>query len=150
MAALVGLSRQRFMQLVKTGVFPSPLRDEATGRPYYPDEMQGVCVEVRRRNFGVNGRVVMFYVRRSASPGAKDRPRRAKPKQPVGSAAARHADILAGLHGLGLSSATPERVEQAVTELFPRGASAADTGHVIRAVFLHLKGKDSGGNVGRK
>ncbi len=50
MAVMVGLSRQRFMQLVKAGVFPPPLRDEATGRPYYTDEMQTVVLDVRRRN----------------------------------------------------------------------------------------------------
>ena len=61
---MCGLSRQRFSQLVKAGVFPEPLRDGATGRPYYDGPGQEACLEVRRRNCGANGRVVLFYARR--------------------------------------------------------------------------------------
>ena len=52
MARTVGLSRQRFHQLVKEGVFPQPLLDEATGRPYYDESGQTQCLEVRHRNCG--------------------------------------------------------------------------------------------------
>jgi hypothetical protein len=117
MAAAVGLSRQRFMQLVKSGVFPAPLRDEATGRPYYTDEMQAVCLDVRRRNCGVNGKVVMFYPRRSASPDRTNRPRPVKAKQPSRATSDCHADIVAGLHGLGLTSATSAQVSCYVRQL---------------------------------
>ena len=34
----------------KAGVMPAPLRDETTGRPYFTEELQATCVEVRRRN----------------------------------------------------------------------------------------------------
>ena len=67
MAAQCGLSRQRFMQLVKAGVFPVPLVDDATKRPYYSEKLQAQCLEVRKRNFGVNGKVIMFYARRTAT-----------------------------------------------------------------------------------
>jgi hypothetical protein len=149
MAALVGLSRQRFMQLVKVGVFPPPLRDETTGRPYYTDEMQAVCLDVRKRNVGINGKVVMFYARRSTA-AAPSRPRTVKPTKPKTVTTDRYADIVAGLHGLGLTSATGEQVAQAVAELFPQGTAGVDQGEVIRAVFLHLRGKNSAGNIGRK
>lgn len=64
MARTVGLSRQRFHQLMKAGVFPQPLRDEATERPYYNEQGQAQCLEVRRRNCGVNGKIILFYARR--------------------------------------------------------------------------------------
>jgi len=150
MAALVGLSRQRFMQLVKDGVFPQPLRDETTGRPYYTDEMQAVCLDVRKRNVGINGKVIMFYARRSTAPAPASRPKTVKPTKPKAAMTDRHANIVAGLHGLGLTSATSEQVAAAVAELFPQGTAGVEQGEVIRAVFLHLRGKNSAGNVGRK
>jgi hypothetical protein len=152
MASLVGLSRQRFMQLVKSGVFPAPLKDEVTGRPYFTDEMQTVCLDVRRRNCGVNGQVIMFYARRTTSPTLPPRPKNVKPPKspkPKSSTTDHHADIVAGLHGLGLT-VTGDQVAQAVTELFPKGIGSSDTGSVIRAVFLHIRGKNSAEKVGRK
>lgn len=148
MAALVGLSRQRFMQLVKAKVFPSPLRDDATGRPYFTDELQAICLDVRRRNCGVNGKVVMFYARRPTSPTPTGRPRTAK--QPKPTTRDPHAEIVAGLHGLGLVTATGEQVADTVAELFPRGTEASDPSHVLRVVFLHLRGKNMAEKVGRK
>ena len=47
MARMVGLSRQRFYQLLG-GTFPYPLYDIATRRPFYTEEMQQVCLEVRK------------------------------------------------------------------------------------------------------
>ena len=64
MARMCGLSRARFYQLVKEGVFPPPLYRIDNRRPYYVEAMQEVCLEVRRRNCGINGRPVMFYARR--------------------------------------------------------------------------------------
>jgi hypothetical protein len=150
MAALVGLSRQRFMQLVKSGVFPAPLKDESTGRPYFTDEMQATCLAVRCRNHGVNGQVVMFYARRSVNmtPACHQIARKPTTEKPRTSD--RHADIVSSLHGLGLSSATGKQVFDAVTELFPRGTEKLDQGQVVRAVFLHLRGKNSKEKVGSK
>ena len=60
-ARMVGLSRERFYQLQREGVFPMPIYNLETRRPYYTDEMQQECMEVRRRNCGVNGKPVLFY-----------------------------------------------------------------------------------------
>jgi hypothetical protein len=150
MAALVGLSRQRFMQLVKAGVFPAPLRDQPSGRPYYTDEMQATCLEVRRRNCGINGRVVMFYARRAAGSTTTRQTRPLRPVVPKPAASDRDTDITEGLHGLGLLSATTAQVANAVTDLFPQGMQVEDAGHVIRAIFLHLRGKNPAEKVGRK
>jgi hypothetical protein len=150
MAALVGLSRQRFMQLVKAGVFPAPLRDQVSGRPYYSDELQATCLEVRRRNCGINGKVVMFYARRAAGSTTTRQTRTLRPAVPKPAAADRYTDITEGLHGLGLLTATAAQVADAVTDLFPQGTQDAVPGHVIRAIFLHLRGKNSAEKVGRK
>jgi hypothetical protein len=149
MAGMCGFSRQRFMQLVRAGVMPAPLRDEDTGRPYYSEELQAKCEEVRRRNVGINGKVVMFYARRTPNSSPTNRPKTVKvtKKPQTGN---QHAEILNGLHGLGLTSATGLQVADALAELFPQGMNGADTGSVIRSVFLHLRRKNSAENVGGK
>lgn len=149
MALRVSLSRQRFMQLVKAGVMPAPLKDSDTGRPYYPEDLQALCEEVKRRNVGINNKVVMFYARRTPAPPQASRPKALKRTQ-KSQLPDRHADIVNGLHGLGLTSATAAQVADAVAELYPQGASVADTGSIIRAVFLHLRGKNTSQNVGTK
>src|ERR1035438_2587529 len=62
MARMVGLSRSRFYQLIGTA-FPSPLMDKKK-RPFYSEELQAVCLEVRRRNCGIDGKPILFYARR--------------------------------------------------------------------------------------
>ncbi len=131
MARLVGLSRQRFHQLVQAGVFPQPQRDN--GRPFYDEPTQQQCLKVRRRNCGVNGQVVLFYSRRQPAPPT--RPKKATP------APAPHADLLDGLRALGLVSVTAADVEAAVKTLFPQGTAGVDEGEVIRAVFLRLQSR---------
>src|ERR1022692_3404454 len=85
MARMVGLSRQRFHQLMQAGVFPQPQRND--GRPFYDEPTQEICLAVRRRNCGVNGQVVLFYARRQATP--------IKPKK-VTPTPSPHADLVDG------------------------------------------------------
>lgn len=40
MARMCGLSRARFYQLQNAGVFPTPLYDVSTRRPFYVEEAQ--------------------------------------------------------------------------------------------------------------
>jgi hypothetical protein len=127
---MVGLSHQRFHQLMQAGVFPRPQRNE--GRPFFDEPTQETCLEVRRRNCGVNGQVVLFYARRQATP--------IKPKK-VTPTPSPHADLLDGLQSLGLASVTAADVGAAVKESFPQGIAGIDEGEVLRAVFLHMKNR---------
>jgi hypothetical protein len=145
MARMVGLSRARFYQLLEAGVFPQPGRDAETGRPFFNEELQKACLEVRRRNCGVNGKPVLFYARRAPPTPAPARPRKVTPRPPRNE----HADLTDALRGLGLASVTPAQVGAAVKELFPQGTAGVDGAEVVRAVFLHLRRKDSGGQVGK-
>jgi hypothetical protein len=146
MARSVGLSRQRFHQLMTGGVFPKPLRDEESGRPYYDESSQAQCLEVRRRNCGVNGKIVLFYARRQQSTLIAPPTRTAKPRPTPPD---RHDDILEGVKSLGLSQVTAAQVGEIVKQLFPAGVSGIDSGEVIRAVFLSLRVKNSADNLGR-
>lgn len=59
MARRLGLSRARFYQLVKSGVFPPPLRS-GTRRPSYPCDLQEQCLAIRETRVGFNGLPVLF------------------------------------------------------------------------------------------
>jgi hypothetical protein len=145
MARMVGLSRARFYQLQKAGVFPSPLYDVATRRPIYDEELQKVCLEVRRRNCGVNGKPVLFYSRRVPITTVPSKPRKVTAKPPKNE----HTDLVDALQALGLGSVTKAQVEAAIKEVFPQGTAGMDEAEIIRALFLHLRRKNSSDNVGK-
>ena len=143
MARMVGLSRARFYQLQKAGVFPAPAY--RGGRPVYTEEQQQVCLEVRRKNRGINGEPVLFYARRRGVQPARHK-KRADPLP------AKNKDItplLDGPNALGLTTATAAQVVEVTKQLFPQGTAGLDQADVLRAVFLHLKRQNQGGNEGR-
>jgi hypothetical protein len=114
-------------------------------RPVYTDEMQQVCLEVRRKNRGVNGEPVLFYARRRGAESAK-RKKRADPLP------ARNKDIpalLDGLNALGLTTASAAEVVKVTEELFPQGTNGLARADVLKVVFLHLKRQNQSGNEGR-
>jgi hypothetical protein len=145
MARMVGLSRARFYQLIGDGVFPAPSRQPDTGRPFYDEATQRACLEVRQRNFGANGRPVLFYARRLPTAPT------AKPARQVKAATdtSELAEVLDGVKALGLLAATLAAVRAAVTEEYPNGPDGVDRGEVIRAVFLKLKCQNPADSVGR-
>jgi hypothetical protein len=147
MARMVGMSRARFYQLVAQGVFPPPVYEVRTRRPLYTEDLQRTCLEVRRRNRGVNGRPVLFYARRVPPTALTPTLRRSKPI--TARTADDHADLLDGLTALGLASATAADVRAAVRVLYPAGVGGVDPGEVLRAVFLFLKRQNPADSVGR-
>jgi hypothetical protein len=138
MARMCSLSRSRFYQLIGSAI-PEPSRDDR-GRPYYNAEQQQVCLEVRRRNCGVDGRPILFYAPRHSVPVA-----RRKPKPKTG----RYPEIVDGVRALGLTMVTVAEVEAAIKRLFPDGTHCVDPGEVIRSVFLSIKRQDCSDNVTR-
>ena len=116
MARLVGLSRQRFHQLMKEGVFPSPVYDIRTRRPHYTEEMQKVCMAVREKNVGINGRVVLFYARR---PGVMPKKQIRSQRSTSHTRSPKHTGLIEGLKGLGLTTVTEQQVEAALKNCIP-------------------------------
>ena len=79
MARMCGLSRARFYQLQKAGVFPVPQVNPSTKRPFYDQELQKVCLEVGEKTAASTARwsCSMLEGRRSLRPrGDRRRPRR--------------------------------------------------------------------------
>lgn len=135
MARQVGLSRQRFHQLRRQGVFPEPEYDCETDRPFYDEETQTICREVRQRNCGVNGKRILFYARRTDI-GMARQTRKLSPSKKNGN---QHGAIIATLKGLGLGGITVGQVTGAITSLFPNGTEAVDDAEVVRSIFLRIK-----------
>lgn len=135
MARMCGLSRARFYQLTKEGVFPTPVYRIDNRRPLYTEEMQEVCLEVRRRNCGVNGRPVMFYARQAGTPVTKS-------KKPARVKQIKHVELIDALESLGLEKVKGSEVDAALTECFPNGHAGVDEGTLLRSIFLHLKRQD--------
>ncbi len=144
MARMVGLSRARFNQLMGS-TFPWPRYMLANHRPFYDEILQTLCLEVRRRNCGIDGKPVLFYSKRinNSTPTRKTR-KVTLPKVEAG-----HDEILDGLRSLGLTTATMPQVTAVVKELFPGGVNDGNRGQVLRAVFLRLKRQNTADNVGR-
>lgn len=144
MAGLVGLSRARFYQLMGS-TFPTPVYDFRTKRPFFTEEMQEVCLEVRRRNCGIDGKTVLFYARRFGTSTPKATKKKVTPAKQNG----QFNDLVEGLRCLGLTTVTTAQVESAVRQAYPNGVNGVDAGTVLRSIFLKLKCQNSDDNVAR-
>ena len=133
MAKVVGLSRQRFGQLVKEGVFPSPDHDAATGRPFFNAEKQQQCLLVRQTNTGINGRPILFYSKRRDA-GSK----RSKLKTTTSKV---HPTIVQQLGQLGLA-VTLRDIEAATLDVFPDGIKEVAHESLVKSLFLHFRRKN--------
>jgi hypothetical protein len=122
--------------------FPWPLYSVATRRPFYSEDMQLICLEVRRRNCGIDGRPVLFYCHRGGE-AARRMPKSIKPTKND-----QHGDLLDGLRALGLTTVTSDQIGTAIKTLYPNGVTEVDRVGMLRAVFLHLKRQNTAGNVG--
>ena len=99
---------------------------------------------MRRRNWGIDGKAVLFYARRpSALTGTKAAKAKLEPKGKDVSA------LVDGLNALGLTTATAAQVQRVAEELYPKGTAGIDQAEVLRAVFLRLKARNSAGTVRR-
>ena len=137
-ARRLGLSRQRFWQLRKDGVFPQPQQDEGTGRPYYTEEQLELCLDLRKRNVGMNGQVVLFYLPRPTASVPIP-----TPKKKAKSKSSKHASTIRALAAFGLTGATDVQIDEAIAAVFPNGVGGVERGELVRAIFLHLQSRDS-------
>ena len=148
-ARLVGLSRARFYQLVKGGFFPMPVYDVVSRRPCYTEEQQRACVEVRRRNCGINGQPVLFYSRRLGGP--LPTPRTGLKRAGSGKAVSeRHTEIMDYMKRMGLPDVTAAQVEAALKAEYPQGTDGVEAGKVLGKLFVRLHGrKNTADKLGR-
>lgn len=139
MSKLVGLSRQRFGQLVREGVFPSPDYNADTGRPFFSTEKQQQCLLVRRTNTGINGKPILFYSRRRDVGSKRGKLQVSVPKVKT--------TIVQQLAELGLA-VTMRDVEAAMADVFPSGAKDLAHATVVKSLFLYFRRKNSADMAG--
>ncbi len=157
---MLSLSTRRFYELQNAGVFPRPSAYLLTSRrPIYFEEDIRTCLDVRRRNVGINGQVILFYAARSpqqvalrqaARPTAQPSPpnaerRTARSPRPQRS---QHAVIIDTLAALGVE-ATAAQVATAIRETFPSGTVGVDEGEVTRHLYQRIRARNSADNVQR-
>ena len=124
----LGLSRARFYQLQKMGVFPMPIYCTRTKRPFYPLELQQKCIDIRKTGIGHNGQATIFYASRKNIPQ--------KSPSPLDHQYEELADLLSQM-GLNV---TCNKVRKAVKALYPGGlAQCPDEGMVIRDLFRYFR-----------
>jgi hypothetical protein len=157
MARMVGLSRSRFHQLLQSGVFPKPAVDPESKRPFYDSEGQAVCLHVRQRNCGVNGKRILFYARPfGAHLAAKPRPcgaqssssarkKKSEAKQTTSSKPSKIELLVEGLRSLGLPNVTAAEASAAIHQVFPIDAQRPSDEEVLLRVFRHLVRRNSSG-----
>ena len=153
MARAVGLSRARFYQLMKEGIFPSPSRNATTKRPSFDRAQQEQCLLVRKTNCGINGRAVLFYGRLVPKPpttgqAVKRKRRRTSPRRPSTPPRDPVIDQLRhGLEQLGLGGVTNTTIRAALADEQPDGHRKVGSAELLMSVFRRLKRQDSPDNV---
>ena len=127
MAQLLGFSRSRFYQLLqKQNVFPQPLYDIATKRPFYPQHLQERCLHIRNTGIGDNHQQILFY-------------RRRKKHSPARTVAGNDRyDVLISVFRQLRIPITPKQLKAALKELYPEGLPQRnDDNSVIQNLISH-------------
>jgi hypothetical protein len=127
LAKNLDMSRARFYQLQKMGVFPEPVYCIRTKRPFYPLDIQQQCIEIRKTGIGHNGQPIVFYRRRKN-----------KPVKPQKQFNADYKQLTDTLRKLGLKTTVSE-VNNAINNLYPQGMPDSDDGKIIRNLFRHFQ-----------
>ena len=128
MATAVGLSRQRFGQLCKAGIFPMPDYDATTRRPYFDTMKQQQILLVRQTNTGINNKAILFYSKR------KDAGVSRMKKTTITS---KHEELIESLRCLGVVVSVTQ-LDDAIESLSLTN-STEET--LIPALFRHFKSK---------
>lgn len=155
MARMLGLSRARFYQLMREGVFPEPCRPEGGKRPFFDRERQEQCVTVRRTNCGIDGRPILFYAMRTPSSTPTPATTRQSRRQSARQRPQRFGDdatitqLRRGLAQLGISQVAEQNIRTALAETYPDGWTNVDQAELLRSVFTFLNGQDSHDNLAR-
>ncbi len=151
MARMCRLSRARFYQLTGEGIFPTPSRNDQTGRPFFDREQQEQCLMVRRSNRGANGTSVIFYgcrphavaklpPNRKQLPISKSRKAQTRPDPPL-------TALRYGLAQLGMTNVKEQQIRQILVKKYPDGHRDVESSELLRAVFEAIQRRYSADNL---
>lgn len=129
MAKALGHSRARFYQL-QGSIYPPPIYDIKTRRPFYDLELQQICQDIRETGIGWNGQNIMFYAPRNTSINSR---RSSKFKSHSA-----YQELTDTLSNMGLTT-SEKQVKEAIQKLYPQGIEKEEAGVVIRELFRYFK-----------
>lgn len=128
LAKKLALSRARFYQLQRAGVFPTPVYCLYTKRPFYPMDLQGKCLEIRKTGIGHNGRPIIFYSKRNVAA-----------TKPNSCSEQKYRELSEILKQMGLKT-SPANVRRAFMTIYPNDWKKLDIdGEVIAEVFRYFQ-----------
>lgn len=152
MSRMLGLSRARFYQLMKQGVFPEPVRDGEVRRAHFDRALQEKCIQVRTTNRGINGKVVLFYATQPASTPVKRKqvkPKKASRRSVNGmrQVSPLVSSLREELAQLGVTVDGPQRIEAALATCFPDGYENVERQTLLMRVFEHVNCRNTTDNL---
>jgi hypothetical protein len=143
MAKLMRVSRSRLYQLIDAGIVLSPVYLIANRRPVFTKDMALRNLQVKERNVGVNGQVIMFYAsRQSCSSAAKPRTspvEKVREEKMTTPKIQKHSQIMEDLEALGMDNIKAEQLEEAIQKCFPTGVEDVSDDEILRSVFRFMK-----------
>jgi hypothetical protein len=119
----LGLSRARFYQLQKKGIFPKSLYSSPK-RPFYSPDLRQKCIDIRKTGIGYNGQPTVFYSLQ-------------KDILPSHLSYERLTDALQQMK----LNVTLDAIKKAVNSLYPKGLPSVDgdEGRVIRDLVRYFE-----------
>jgi hypothetical protein len=139
MARRLTLSRPRFYELVRAGVFPSPCYCPHSRRALYPADLQQQCLAIRESNIGSNGQYVLFNRPRTNAQESAASPRRTSRERSNRSSDPILCQLREGLASLGLASLSDDQIQGALRSAFPSGTAGVDHGAILASVFRLIR-----------
>lgn len=137
MASALDHSRARFYQLQREGIYPPPIYNIRTRRPFFDTRLQQICQEVRETGIGWMGQYVLFYAPRNNITNSSQKGSSARTGRKSGRNS-QYQELVETLNCMGLET-TSVQVQEAVETLYPEGMKHEDQGVVIREIFRFLK-----------
>lgn len=141
-AALCGISRSRFYDLVESGVMPPPVYSLRSRRPHYPADLAALCVRVRETNVGFDGHFVMFYDRKPKSQTPVQATESPRTGRKVTTPDPLTTEMLETLRAMGVRAGEVEMID-AIRNRCPAGVAEATFETDLRAVFDALRCREA-------
>jgi hypothetical protein len=138
MARKMSLSPSRVWQLIGNGFLLPPLYSIQNRKPFYTEEMVQRNLEYKRRNVGMNHKIILFYPPRQidlSSPVKRTRIVQQKKRN----TSSPYQDLLDTLKSLGIEGIHEKKIALVVSQLFPTGTAQVDPDELVRTVFRYLK-----------
>ena len=137
MAKLLNLSRSRIYQLIEQNILLKPVYLISNKRPVYTKEMAIVNLEVKGRNQGINGQVLMFYTARNIDRVIPSKKVKKSPQSDTQNS--QYTDLIDALESLGLEGITPAQIDSAMRACFPTTVPDSSDDEKLTTVFRYLK-----------